>query len=549
MTDRDQTVMHPTNGDRGHPMRLVPFGEYRLPEDQPADVATGLVSLRFIRAAIGRSVRFWGVLAIIGLLVGIGSYVKFPPAHKASTSVLLTYTPNDNPTSAVLDNQAIAESHTVAKLAMDKLGLRQTLGSFAAAYTVSVVTDRVLQITASAPTSDEAVSQANAIATAFLQFRAAQEETVQKVLVSSLGQKLDQTRQTIATLSSQISQMPARPSSPAERARLKNLQAEFNQATATQNALQQAIAGAQAGSSTVSAVVGSVVLDPATPLAYSKFKSMMIYAAYGLIGGLALGLGIVVVRAITSDRLRRRDDIARALGAPVKLSVGPIRLGRRLPPGRRGRATRDDIHVQRIVAHLRETVPARDRRAALAVVPVDDPEVAALALVSLAVSYAREGREVLLADLAPGAPTAALLDSNGPGVRMVDLQKTRLTLAVPERDEVAPAGPIGRVPAEDPRSKFSEEVASAYASAEILLTLVTLDPALGAEHLATWAPNAVALVTAGRSSWTRVQVAGELIRQAGLSLTSAILVGADKSDETLGVAQDTDPLLGVGGLD
>ena len=38
--------------------------------------------------------------------------------------------------------------------------------------------------------------------------------------------------------------------------------------------------------------------------------------------GLVLGMGIVVIQALVSDRLRRRDDIAQALGAPVKLSVG-----------------------------------------------------------------------------------------------------------------------------------------------------------------------------------------------------------------------------------
>lgn len=548
MTDRDQTVMYSPNGDHGHPARLDVFGEYPPPRDQPTDVSAGLVSLRFIGAAIKRSVRFWGVLAIVGLLAGVGYFVKSPPAHEASTSVLLTYTPDENPASAVFDNQTIAESHTVAKRAMDKLGLRQSLGSFAAAYTVSVVTDRVLKITASAPSSGEAVSRANAIAAAFLQFRAAQEETAQQVLVSSLEQKLGQARNTVATLSSQISQVSAEPSSPAQQAELKSLRAEHDQALLTLSTLQQSVADTQASTSTPSAVIGSVVLDPAAPLAYSKFKPMISYVAYGLIGGLALGLGIVVVLAITSDRMRRRDDIARALGAPVKLSVGSVRLGRRLAPGRRGLKARGDISVRQIVAHLRQSVPTRERRAALAVVPVDGPDVAALALVSLALSYAAEGRKVLLADLAPGAPAAALLDSNRAGVRMVGLQKTRLMLAVPERDEVAPVGPIGRAPDENQRSKFSEEVASAYVSAEILLTLVTLDPALGAEHLATWAPNVVVMVTAGRSSWTRVQAVGELIRLGGSFLTSAVLVGADKSDETLGVARDADALLDIGKL-
>jgi hypothetical protein len=78
-------------------------------------------------------------------------------------------------------------------------------------------------------------------------------------------------------------------------------------------------------------------------------------------------------------------------------------------------------------------------------------------------------------------------------------------------------------------------VATACASANLLLTLTTLDPALGGEHLATWATDAVAVVTAGRSSWTRIQAVGEMVRLSGIRLVSAVLVGADKTDESLGI--------------
>lgn len=546
MTDGDQTVMYTVNGDRGHPSRIFPFGDFPVQEEQPADLATGLVSLGFIGAAIRRSLRFLCVLAVIGLLVGVGYFKKSPPAYKASTSVLLTYSATENPASAIFDNQTIAESHSVAKLAMAKLGLpQQDLGRFAAEYTVSVVTDRILLITASAPASTAAVDHARAIANAFLQFRASQEKTAQQVLISSLQRELSQARENVSNYASEVSQLQAQPSTPDQQAKLKTAQGQHEQAQVALSVLEQTIAGDEAGSSTLSAVTGSIVLDPAAPLAHSKTKSMITYAAYGLIGGLAIGIGIVAVRAITSDRLRRRDDIARALGAPVRLSVGPVRLSRRLPPSRRGLEARGDVPVRRIVAHLRDVASSQERRTALVVVAVDDPEVAAVVLVSLAMTCAEEGRKVLLADLASGAPAAALLGSKEPGVRMVDADNARLMLAVPPADEIAPPGPL-RVPAEARRTEFSEEVADRYSSADTLLTLMTLDPALGADQLPTWAPNVVALVTAGRSSWTRVQAAGELIRSAGSSVTSTVLVGSDKSDETLGVVAGDDALLRVG---
>ena len=79
-------------------------------------------------------------------------------------------------------------------------------------------------------------------------------------------------------------------------------------------------------------------------------------------------------------------------------------------------------------------------------------------------------------------------------------------------------------------------MADACASADVLLTLTTLDPALGGEHLNTWATDAVAMVTAGRSSSTRVHGVGEMIRLSGTRLVSAVLVGADTADDSLGVS-------------
>jgi hypothetical protein len=138
-------------------------------------------------------------------------------------------------------------------------------------------------------------------------------------------------------------------------------------------------------------IKGSQVLDRATLLPQHGKSHLALYVGGGLIGGLALGMFIVILRALISDRLRRRDDIARTLGAPVKLSVGTVKLGRGRS-GSRGLAAAESPEVQRIAKLLGRAVMPRSRGvAALAVVPIDDPQVAALSLVSLALSYAQEG--------------------------------------------------------------------------------------------------------------------------------------------------------------
>jgi capsular polysaccharide biosynthesis protein len=545
--DHDQTTFYGVDGDQGHSGQFASFNGFDLTAAQPADVSTGLVSLGYIWAAVKRHIRFCCVLAVVGLMVGLGYYSKYPPSYKAATSVLLTYGVDENPASAVFDNQTIAESHTVAQLAMDAIGDHQSLGSFAASYSVAVVTDRVLQITASAPSATLALSKANAVATAFLKFRANQQEAAQHALVQSLEGELGPARQDIASINQQISQAKAQPGSAAQRARLKTLQTQLSQGQLSLSALEEIIAQDKTSSGVLSAVTGSVVLDPAELLAHSKTKIIVEYALYGLFGGLIIGVGLVVVGALASDRLRRRDDITRALGAPVKLSVGNVRSRGRIPLTRPSLDASKVANLRPIVAYLGTTAEQTGKHAALAVVSPDDPGVAALSVVSLALAYAREGRRVVLADLASGAPAAKLLRDARPGVRLVNAQQASLTLAVPGTAEFTPCGPFDRGLAAR-NSRFTEEVRDAFGSADVLLTLVTLDPAFGGEHLATWADSAVVMVTAGRSSWVRLQSTGAMVRSGGMPVVSAVLVGADKSDWSLGLTQDTDALAGIGGL-
>ena len=80
------------------------------------------------------------------------------------------------------------------------------------------------------------------------------------------------------------------------------------------------------------------------------------------------------------------------------------------------------------------------------------------------------------------------------------------------------------------------DLAAACASADVLLTLATLDPATGGDYLSTWATDAVAVVTAGKSSSVRIHAVGEMIRLRASASASVVLLGADKGDESLGTA-------------
>ncbi len=538
--DPDRTIVWSNGSGIGDhlPERLWTLDDFTADgEPSPAEATGGLASLKVLTTALRRRARFWCTIAAIGLVVGCGFYAKSPPGYHASTSLWLTPGPYESINTAANNDLAMAQTRTVAGLAVQQLGLRQDPGSFISTYKVTAITERLLVITSSAGSSDQAVANAKAVAAAFLKFRAHEMEAQQALVLAGFNQQVKQAQQRLSSIKSQIGQLSAQPATPTQQSQLKALQTDEGQAANTLADAQQAATNNQIanGAATAAAVNNSFILDPAIPLGHSRLKPLVLDAAVGLFAGLILGMAIVVMQALVSDRLRRRDDVAQALGAPVQLSIGAVKP-RRLPV-RRGSAARDAA-VQRIAAHLRRAVPASSQAmASLAVVPVDDPRVPARSLVSLAVSYARDGKRVVVADQCTRAPAARLLGAAGPGVREVAAQPdARLIVAVPERDDLAPVGPLGRRPVSAERSSFTEAVTEACASAGLLLTLAAVDPSLGGEHLATWATDAVAVVTTGRSSWEKIHGVAELVRLSGTRLASAVLIGADKSDESIGLA-------------
>jgi capsular polysaccharide biosynthesis protein len=508
-------------------------------ENQSADLDTGLVSLGFIMAAIRRSVRLCAAIAAAGMLIGAGVYLSLPHAYQASTTLYLTVGPESAPGSAIADDQEIIQSRAVAGLALRKLGLRESVDSFVGSYTATPLTDRVLVITVNAPSSSEAVSQANALATEFLQYRTNQLQTQQELLFRSLDLQVTQARQQITSLSQRISQLSAQPASPARQAELSSLRAQRDQATAAVTVLVQSnnTAKADTQEATAAQIKQSQVLDAAAAIPpHGRLKHLVLYAVVGLIGALVLALSIVVIRAITSERLYRRDDVGRALGAPVKLSISKVRLSR-WRPGRRGLAAARNPGIRRIVAYLRNMIAANSSGAtALAVVPVDDPQVPAISLVSLAISYAEQmGLRVMVADLCRTTPAARLLGVTEAGVHTVRIDRGHMIVVVPDSEDVTPIGPLRRRAAQVKFPPCGKELVAAFDASDLLLTLAALDPSVGGDHLATWAPAAVAMITAGQSSWTRIHAASEMVRLSGTRLVSGVLIGADKTDESLGV--------------
>lgn len=532
-----------TGRDGGTPPRPrpVPTSIWRTPPtwldtdddigDLPAEYGTDLVSLGFLRAALRRGRKLWIGLAVLGLLIGAAMWASRPTVPQATTRLLLNVGP-DNPAGIpILNDQVIAQSRDVAQLALHELHLHEDVATFLASYHVDVVTDQVLSITASAPSISQAVTRSRTIAAAFLTVKSRQLALQDKRYFARLSGAVQTSRHDIAAIDAHISQLAKQPG---PKTRLATLRAERAQAAAQLTVLQgqvrDEIAAQQA--STAAMVAQSHTLDTMTHPPSSRLKPLILFGGAGLIMGLFIGVAVIVVRALVSDRVRRRDDVARALGVPVKLSVAGGSGSRRRSRRWASAATQGD--VQRIVAFLQDSLPTGTGRRALVVVPVDDPSAAAASALSLAATLAGSGSRVLAADLCVRAPLASLAGVSGPGLHAATTDGAEFTVFIPEVDQIAPIGPFPDRWSSGP--DIPADRAAAFAEADVVLTLAELDAALPADHLQTWASDSVVLVTAGRASWIRLHAVGELLRLGGTPPRAAVLLGADKWDESLGVA-------------
>lgn len=500
-------------------------------EDSAVEPPPGPAGWQFLTAAVRRRAVAVCISGVVGLFLGAGLLTVKPPTYKATVSVILTQNPGQDALDAMETQVALAQTHAVAGAVVKKLGLTESIPSFLGSYTATPITGRVLTITVSAHSSAMAVRTAAALATEYLKFRAAQVQSQNQAVLNSLDQQLAAQRAQEATTTGQIATVTAEPRSAARQAQLTKLQALKRREDLALTGLQQSTTANQVANqvSNSQQISGSGILNPATAIPRSHLRTPVEYVGGGLVAGLVLGAGFVMIGALVSDRLRRRDDVSRALGAPVGMSVGRVRAGGRVwRPGMRLVRSRAVARAGEYVSGLVQD--SGSDPSGLAVVPVGDDRAAAAVVVAAALARAREGAQVIVADLCAGAPAARLLGVRGPGVKMASGQEGQLAVVVPEPGEIAPAGPAVR-PGAGVRLVLAREV---YQAADVLLALVPLDPSSGSLHLASWSGRAVAVVSAGEASATRINAVGELIRLADVTQLPAVLLSADKNDESIG---------------
>jgi capsular polysaccharide biosynthesis protein len=456
------------------------------PADLLAGPADGLVSVHTVLAAWRRARRLVAAFAIVGVVAGLVFAFGVSQRRSATTSLLLQYPNGVDPSQAVQTDLSLLETRAVARAAEKSLGLHQSPVSFAASYHGTVLSNSVLEITARAGDSTEAVRRANALSRAFLQFRKQtydyQLTVVEKVLrqrEQALEIELTATNRQITALGTTPDQ-PTAPDAPT----LSDLLTQRAAQTSGIDQIESQVETNVLATTTV--VEGSHVIDAAAPVALSRAKTLLADVGTGLVAALALALGGVTLAAVVSTRPVRRADVAAALSAPVLVSVGRMRR----VPWRFARRSKGPDDMTLVVRHLVGLLKsATTKPPALVVVAVGDIGVAKAAVGALDRRLAEDGFVVTVVNETGGA------------------------LASPADDDVE---------------------AGADARRDGVVVLAVLAPARGAEHLREWASDAVIVVTAGRASTATLQSQATMIRAAGLKLRSVVLVGSDPHDDSLG---------------
>lgn len=493
------------------------------PPEPPEFAAGKMISLRYINGALRRRRWLWVGLAVVGLVVGGGYHAVAPKTYAATTTIYLAHPSGSNDGVVAANDLAMVKTLAVGQRAIAALhepGLSpvKLLGPTPA----KAPSDNILILTVSGPTPQEAVRRVDAVTTAYLAFRADQYEAQNRAVVSGTNKQIGKLQKHVKHLTAQIDAVPA--------SRARQVSALIGQRATLESQvsnLQQTVEADNLAALSISA--GSRVVTHGTLVATSKKKAIVIDGASGMIGGLATGLVVVILQAVLSDKLWRREDIAETLGAPVELSIAHSRRRPRRRSSIAREAARPRQALQSLVHFQHDRLSKEGPRRVGMTVAIDDVRPAAAASAALAVRLSSNGRDVVLVDATLERTLAKAFGLRKPGIRGVRIG------TAPEVRVVAPPKPWETCEDDDWWERMQDELADV----DTVLVVATVDPAYGADHLRRWGSEAAVTVTAGRCTAQRVNVVAELLDAARISLTSAVLLGAERSDDSIGFPDPT----------
>jgi capsular polysaccharide biosynthesis protein len=493
--------------------RSTPTRALRSAEDDVSASEAVLVSFHFVRSALRRRWRTWAALGLAGFVVGVSAVLFLPASSVATTTLLLAHDRSSDPATAMATDVSLIRTRTVAHEVIGRLDLSLAPEAFQESFRAEPTTSDILTVTVSAGDGKEALRRSQTLVNAFLAFRNQQIRSQSDALVAGNQRRIGELQRQSDRLTQMYAGLSA--GTEAERREAADLLTRRGEIGSEIGKLEQAATDSQLQSQAITGA-SHVVDDPAVK-PDGGLRPLVLAGFSGVIGGLALGMGLVLFRALTSDRLSRREEIALVMGAPVKVGTGRVRAPRWAPWRRRRSRQNQQVAVRAIGSALEHSVSSPQRLVVAALQNADDGGVLVAALASeLAASS-----KVQVVDLGGRARVATLLPAGTPvdvvrpaGVPL--LAAASFTTPATAGTEGGGGGP-GVSPA-----------------ADLVITFVELTPAGGLDELVTWGTILVPVVTADRSSAEYLRTCADIARQAGLVVAFIVVIGGDETDESNG---------------
>ncbi|MGH9109967.1 MAG: hypothetical protein ACRDY3_10985 [Acidimicrobiales bacterium] len=279
--------------------------------------------------------RFWRTVAILAAagVVAAAAYVTWAvPSYQAASLVLL-------PTSAANGSSTAASTHsatTDARIALSAAVLVPAGREVDRSLDLNALQDRigatsaasgVLRITARDATPEKAESLANAVADQLTTFLASNGSTTGSNVVAALHAEIHQLDAQVTDVQRQLAVARQRLASESGTRELKKTGTDLVTTLTTEESslsLQRQAVKSQLSQAAVAQLAGNQgaeVIQRATTASAPSPTSLALPLVLGALGGLLVGSLAVLTWHRRDPRLRTRDALAEAVGAPVVASL------------------------------------------------------------------------------------------------------------------------------------------------------------------------------------------------------------------------------------
>lgn len=493
--------------------------------------------------------RKWWIFVVTMLVVGatLGFSFMQTPLYEANAEVLVNPLDTSSSTQVAtgpnLDTERkLATSEAVAEIAANDIDFEGGTNELLEKVSVSVATNTEILEVRFMDTDPEAAQQGSqAFAEAYLEYR--RRQVLDDVVAASraIQQRVEGRQEQLTKIERQIEEEEAAAEVAGETADTTDLQTQANTLQTQIAVLQQQLFDLAPPENFS---VGQIVSPPDVPEAPAS-PNFVQNTILALAAGLALGIGVALLRERLDDRLRGHDDLETYARAPVLAVVPHTRMRRRKSKTEVISLAKPRSAATEAYKTLRTGVlysaSQRDAKVLL-VTSAHAGEGKTTTTANLGIALAQAGKKVILvsADLRKPLLHRILDVRSSPGISTILSHEASLEEALVSSDavrglQVLPSGPVPANPAEMLGSEAMEKLLFELRESSDFV-LIDTAPVLAVTDALTLASMADAtLLVADASSTTRGAVAHAVQRleQVNAQLLGAILNNFDPSKASL----------------